>query len=239
MIARDQNVWLGGYNLTGVMNALALELALETHDKTVFGKKTRQSAAGLKTIRAEHEGYFDAEKADEALFSAIGLSGEVMTVAVEDGAEGAVAYTFPAAVAQYNPGGSVGDLLAFSVSAEASGDDANIVRGTVLHNGKKTASDSGTSHELGTVAAGGSLFAALHVVEISGTQQPRLDVVVESGATATIRAPVARVTFESAARPGSQWKRTQGPIPHRHYRITWRLRGTTPAATFVVVAGIA
>ena len=103
MIARDQRVWLGGYDITGAMNALGLELGLEGHDATVFGDTTRRSVAGLKTIRAEHQGYFDAPL-DARLFNAARLDGQVMSVIVSGdgaGAAGSIAYSFPASVAEY------------------------------------------------------------------------------------------------------------------------------------------
>ncbi len=112
-IAHDHKVWLGGHDFSGVMNALGLELTLEAHDATTFDDGTRRSVTGLRAVRAEHQGYFDAETVDARLFDAVDLDGEVMTVAVAGAGEGTLAYSFPTAIAQYSPGATVGEQLAF------------------------------------------------------------------------------------------------------------------------------
>ena len=38
----DQRLWLGGYDFTGVMNALGPELMFEAHDQTTFDDATRR-----------------------------------------------------------------------------------------------------------------------------------------------------------------------------------------------------
>ncbi len=112
-IAHDHKVWLGGHDFSGVMNALGLELTLEAHDRTTFDDMTRRSVTGLRTVRAEHQGYFDEVAMDAYLFDAQALDGDVMTMAVAGAGEGTLAYSFPAAIAQYSPGATVGEQLAF------------------------------------------------------------------------------------------------------------------------------
>ena len=237
-VARDQKVWLGGYDFTGAMNALGLELGLETQDATTFGSPTRHQVAGQKTIRAEHQGYFDAAQVDQPLFDALGLDGEVMTTALGDGQEGSSAYSFPASVAQYTPAGAVGEQLGFSVSVEAAGENATLVRGTIVHHATRTTTGRGAIRNLGPAAAGQSLYAALHVVRVSGTR-PTLAVVVESGATAVLNSPTERIAFARVAALGSQWRVAAGPIADPYYRVRWTIGGSSTSVAFLVVVGIA
>ena len=228
-IARGRKVWLGGHDFSGVMNALGLELTLEAHDATTFDDGTRRSATGLRAVRAEHQGYFNAVAIDARLFDAVDLDGEVMTMAVAGAGEGTLAYSFPAAIAQYSPGAAVGEQLAFSVSAEASGDGADVLRGTILHNAARTASGARPARNLGAAPAGRSLYAALHVLEASGGDAA-IDVSIVSGA--------ATLAFDSAAAIGSQWKKLAGPLTGSSYRAERAIAGAAPRFRFAVIAGV-
>ena len=240
MIARDQQVWLGGYDITGAMNALGLELSLEGHDATVFGDTTRHSVAGLKTIRAEHQGYFEADTVDQTLFDARSLDGQVMSVIVSGtGTVGSIAYSFPASVAEYSPGGRVGEQLAFSVSAEAAGPQADIVRGTVLYNGLVEAGTSESVYRtLGVVAATQRLYGVVHV--FSASRQSRLDVSIESDATPLPPPPEEEIDFSRMTAIGSQWKTVAGPMAEQRFRAKITVAGglSTPTFKVAVLAGI-
>ena len=245
MIARDQRVWLGGYDITGAMNALGLELGLEGHDATVFGDTTRRSVAGLKTIRAEHQGYFDAKTVDQTLFDARSLDGQVMSVIVSGtGTAGSITYSFPASVAEYSPGGRVGEQLAFSVSAEAAGPQADIVRGTVLYNGLVEAGTSESAYRtLGAVAATQRLYGVVHVFSASG-EFSRLEVSIESDATPLPLPlpppPEEEIDFSQMTAIGSQWKTVAGPMAEHRFRAKITVAGGLSEPTFgvAVLAGI-
>ena len=242
MIARDQRVWLGGYDVTGALNALGLELGLEGHDATVFGDTTRRSVAGLKTIRAEHQGYFDVDSVDSLLFDARSLDGQVMSVIVSGaGTAGSIAYSFPASVAEYSPGGRVGEQLAFSVSAEAAGTQADIGRGTVLYNGLvETGTTESAYRTLGVVAATQRLYGVVHVFSTSG-QFARLDVSIESDLDPLLPPPPEeRIDFSRMTAIGSQWKTVAGPMAEQRFRAKITVAGGLLRPTFrvAVLAGI-
>ena len=240
MIARDQHVWFGGYDMTGAMNALGLELGLEGHDATVFGNQTRRSVAGLKTIRAEHQGYFDAETVDKHLFDAQSLDGQVMSVIVSGaGDPGSIAYSFPASIAEYNPGGRAGEQLAFSVSAEAAGEEADIVRGTVLYHGLVEAGTTESAYRtLGVVSDTQRLYGVVHVFSASGYQSS-LDVRIESDVTPQPPPPTERVDFSAMTAIGSQWKQVAGPIVEHRFRAHITVAGVqAPTFELAVIAGI-
>jgi hypothetical protein len=53
-------VLVGGYDLTGDTNRLAIADALDMHDVTVFGNQAYKVLPGLRRCLIGHEGYFDA-----------------------------------------------------------------------------------------------------------------------------------------------------------------------------------
>lgn len=233
-ILRDQKLWLDGFNFTGVMSAMGLDYGAEVVDRTVFGSDTRQRLGGLKTVTAQHEGFYDADPFDEALFSRIGSGDTPMSFAADDASEGSAAYSFLANLAEYSPGAQVGDMYAFTVSAEASG---SLIRGTLMHDAARTTSANGTAQQLGAASSAQTVYAALHVVAASGTT-PTLDVTVESDDAGGFASPVTQLTFAQKIAIGSEWLTLAGPVTDDWWRIAWSIGGTGPSFTFVVVLGI-
>lgn len=233
-ILRDQKLWLDGFDFTGVMNQLALDYGAEVVDRTAFGSTARQRLGGLKTVTAQHEGFFDADPFDAALFSRIGTPDVPMSFASDDATEGSTAYSFLAELAEYSPGGAVGEMFAFSVGAEASG---SLIRGTLMHDAARTTTANGTAQQLGVVSATQTLYGALHVVAASGTT-PTLDVTVESDDAMGFATPTTRLTFAQKTAIGSEWLTLAGPVTDDWWRIAWTIGGGTPSFTFVVFLGI-
>lgn len=231
-------LWLAGYDLSGDMNALGLTYAAELQENTTFGSDTRTRAGGLKTIVAQHEGLWNANGSDgpdDVLFSRIGASNVPMSVAPTTGAAGEVAYTFRCALGNYVPGGQVGEMFRFSVSAEGS-DGAPLVKGTVLHNGTQTATGTGTGYLIGAASSGQRVYGALHVLSASASDT--LDVVVQSDTASNFPSPVTALTFAQQTAVGSDWQSAAGPITDTYYRVSFTLGGTSPSFEFVVVLGI-
>jgi hypothetical protein len=233
-VLKNQKLWFGGYDLTGEMNALGLDYAADLQDATAFGDATRVRLGGLKTVTAHHEGYFDADPYDQALFSNLGVKDVPMTFGAEGATEGNVGYSFLSSLAEYAPGGSIGEMFAFSVSAEASG---SLIRGTLMHLGAKTATGNGTARQLGAVGASQKLYAALHVTAASGTS-PTLDVTVESDDASGFPSPVTRITFAQKTAIGFEWKELAGAVADDWWRIAWAIGGTGPSFNFTVFLGI-
>lgn len=233
-ILRDQKLWFDGFEFTGVMSAMALDYGAEVVDRTAFGSTTRQRLGGLKTVTAQHEGFFDADPFDEALFSRIGVADTPMSFAVDDAVEGSVAYSFLANLGEYSPGAQVGEMYRFSVGAEASG---SLIRGTLMHDAVRTTSANGTARQLGAVASGQTLYAALHVTAVSGTT-PTLDVTVESDDLVGFATPTTRMTFAQKIAIGSQWLTLAGPVTDDWWRIAWSIGGGGPSFDFAVFLGI-
>lgn len=238
-IWQNCKLWLAGYDLSGDMNALALDYGAELQDNTTFDDDTRSRLGGLKTVTVQHEGLWNGgdDQVDEVLFSRLGLIDEVMSISPQAGAEGEIGYSFQSALSEYAPGATVGEILAFSVSGEAS--SGPLVRGTIVHNAARTANGQGSAFQLGNVAAGQKLYAALHVVAASGTT-PTLVVKVQSDITSGMTGPPTdRITFAQASAIGAQWATpVAGAITDDWWRVDYAIGGTGPSFTFVVIIGI-
>jgi hypothetical protein len=236
IILANAHVLMDGFDLSGDMNAIALDYGAEIKDKTTFGNTTRRKLAGLKTLAFSHQGFWNggANAVDDVLFSRVG-SQVVMTVAPETIAAGDRAFINNVILGDYNPGAAIGEVFQFSVTGEA-GD--NFIRGTVEFNGAAVGTGSGnsTGRQLGALTAAQRMYAALHVTAKSGT--PTLDVTVKSDDNSGFTTPVTRGTFAQKTNIGAEWLVINGPQTDGWWRISYTIAGTTPTFDFMVTLGI-
>jgi len=225
-------------DLSGDHNKLALSYGAEMLDETAWGDDTRISKAGLLTVGAVHEGFWQCDgtsAVDDVLWGKFATADEVMTVCPTTGAAGEVAYTLKSAVARYSPGAEVGAMLAFTVEASGTG---KLVRATVMETGAKTSTATGTARELGAATAAQTIYAAMHITAVSGTN-PTLDMVLQSDDAEGFTDPTDRITFTQADAVGAEWKDLGGEINDTWWRLSWTVGGTeTPSFTVLVVVGI-
>jgi hypothetical protein len=233
----DAKLLVAGYDMSGHMNALALDYSADMLDATTFGNTTRIHQGGLKSVVGQHEGFWDASTAtapDPVIFARIGTADMPVTIAPTTGAAGALAYMFNAVHSTYNTGGTVGDLMSFSVSMEGSGGQP-LVRGTVLHNGSASGNVTGTGYELGAVGAAQYLYGTLHVFSGTGS----FVVKIQSSDDDEFSDPIDRITFatvETGTPIAAQWAaRVSGAITD----TWWRVVAVNPnTRNFAAVAGI-
>lgn len=241
IVLKDAKVFLGEYDITGDVNAVALDLARELLDDTTFGSGgVRERAAGLRTIALGVEGLVD--DAD----GGIAVAGEQLGVAdvpvsvAPTGVAGEVAYFFRCVQGDYQVGGQVGDMLRFSAGAEASDGGPGVLRGTLMINAAAVAATAAAAaYQLGALSSAQTLYAALHV--FGGSAGDTLDVIVESDDEEAFGgSPTTRVTFTqvSGDTPGSQWGSVAGAVTDDWWRVGYTIAGTDPSFTFAVVVGI-
>jgi len=237
----NAKLWVAGFDWSGDMNALALKYGAELQDKTNFASGGfHERLPGLQFFSFNHEGYWSdgVNAIDDAIFNTVfAAKNTVMTFDPSNAAaEGDICYTGQIDVANYAPGAKVGEVLKFSVSGDSDGDP--LVRGTLMASRTVTASGNGPINQLGAVAAGKKVYAALHVLQgVSGTT-PTLAVKVQSAAAVGFASPTDRITFSSANAPGAQWGSAAGAITDQFWRVNFTVGGTTPSFPFVVVVGI-
>jgi hypothetical protein len=168
----------------------------------------------------------------------LGTAGTVKSICTNS-ADGSTAYLLQSIPLSYTPvQGAVGDLAMGTISGSSS--TGPVVRGTLLHPSStaRTSSSTGTGRQLGAVAAGQSLYAALHVISASGTT-PTLAVIVQSDDNAGFTTPTTRITFTTATGKTSQMSSVAGAITDTYWRVSYTIGGTsTPTFAFAVTAGI-
>jgi hypothetical protein len=150
---------------------------------------------------------------------------------------GDLAYVVSALRSSYTVFDAVGEVAPWSSNAKSSWP---LVRGQFAHppGTARTSSGTGTGLNLGAVATGKRMYAALHVLSVSGTT-PSLTARVESSVDNTFASPTTRLTFTAAATVGGQVLRTDGTaITDTWWRIAWTISGTTPSFLFVGSLGI-
>lgn len=231
-------LYLAQYDLSGDLNAIALEATGELQEVTRLTDAGRRRLAGLKQVQLEARGYWQAGigLVDEALFTNLGVADVPLSVAVKDGVAGDNAYLFRAAIGTYEMGAALGEVSPFRAAAEGSAGEV-LARGLVLHNATQTATGVGTAFNLGSVASGQTLYAALHVLTVSGTT-PSLTARLESDDASGFLSPTTRLTFAAKTAAGSEWKTLAGPITDAWWRVGFTISGTAPSFKFIVTAGI-
>lgn len=235
-VLTDAKVLVAGHDLSGQMNAVALEYAAEMKDATTFGQTTRINKGGLAAVTASMAGHWDSSATtavDPVLFARVGTSDVPATIVPQGFTIGNTAYLFRAIAANYQLGDAVGEILPFSVEMEGAGGHP-LVRGQLFHSGSATGNVTGTVVQLGAIGATQYIYAALHVMSGSG----EFTVKVQSDNTVGFADPTDRITFTvvpTGTAVASEWTRLAGAQADDY----WRIVATNPATRdFVVALGI-
>jgi hypothetical protein len=225
-------VRLGGYDLTGDVNAIALSYGAVALDATSLGNLSRNFMGGLKTTKCVVKGFWNATNGG-AEFADMGLT-DILTVGFTK-TEGGIVYFQKGMIAQYTTGDQVGKVLPFSLTAEAAGD---LIRGTLVANKSAIAATGfGTGFQLGAVLAAQSVYAALHVTAATGAGEDDV-VIVQSSVDNTFASPTTRLTFAGALAIGAQLISAAGPITDTWWRVGYTISGSTPSFDFTTSIGI-
>lgn len=239
-VLTQPTIHLGGVDLTDVSNQVSLSYESEAQDATTFGNAgTRINKGGLFVLSAEVSGFTDPEAVGSTLFDRVGGANSRVFTVTDTGTDGGSGMIFRSMTQSRQPlSGSVGDMAAANLSlAGKSGDP--LVSGTVLHDtsSAETATGTGTARQVGAVASGESVYAALQVVAASGTS-PTLDVTVQSDDASGFASPTTRLTFTQQTSTGAEWQSAAGAITDDWWRVSFTIGGTSPSFTFGVVLGI-
>jgi len=230
-----------GVDLTSNSNKIELAAEAEDKDSTNYASNGwKEVMGGLASAEISGEGQWEAgdpSKVDDASWSQLGGVGPWSVSANNGAAVGDLAYFTSALRSDYKLFDAVGEVAPWTGSAKSSWP---LVRGQFAHppGVARTASGTGTGLNVGAVAAGKRLYAALHVLSVAGTT-PSLTARVESSVDNTFASPTTRLTFAAAAAVGGQTLRTDGTaITDPWWRIAWTISGTTPSFLFVAALGI-
>ena len=205
---------------------------------TVDAAGWRKKIPGLATHSLVVDGVqdFDATTGLDPFFQATTTGQNVVTFAPINGGAtiGDVAYIFAARTTKRVAlKGSVGEAAGFA--ADWTG-DGRTVRGQVIHPAAaRTATGNGTATTFTAPTATQSLWAAFHVLSVTGTGTITFNVQTDDNAGMTT--PTTRITSSAFAGIGGQFSSLAGALTgETHTRVTWTISGFT-SVTFVVSSG--
>jgi hypothetical protein len=231
-----------GVDLTGVSNKIELSSEVEAKETTNYGSSGyKEVVGGLASAEISGEGQWeagDSTKVDDASWAQLGGVGPWSVSANNGAAVGDLAYFTNALRADYKLFGEVGEVAPWTSSAKSAWP---LVRGQFAHppGTARTSTGTGTGLQVGAVAVNKRMYAALHVLSVSGTGTPTITARVESSVDNTFASPTTRLTFTAATAVGGQILRTDGTaITDTWWRMAWTISGTTPSFLFAAALGI-
>jgi hypothetical protein len=246
-ILENVRLFAGGADYTGQSNKVELGAECEDKDVTNFGsvdaagKVWKEVLAGNSQAKMAASGQWEAgdtSKVDDDAWAALGGAG-AWTVFPHslNAAVGDVAWFTTFLRAQYQLLGQQGDVAPWQQSGMSTWP---LVRGVSAHppGTARTATGTGTAHQLGATLTGQYLYAALHVLSVSGTDTPTITVKVQSDNGSGFASPTDQITFSAATARGGQIARVAGPITDDYIRAQWTVSGTNPSFLFLLAVGI-
>lgn len=232
----DVSSYLDGIDFTTVSNQLELGLEGEVLDATCFrppgsgNKRWRKKTGGMLEGSISLSGFWDAAP-DKAMFDGVGGAAVVVTQTPNE-IENKLAYMYRAQKTSFNAFGAVGELTPFSLEMVTRGREG-VVRGRLASKTRTVSATGvvGVPVEAGAVAAGGFVYAAVHVFTAGTTLTLRL----ESDTSAAFSSPTTVATLSAITAVGGVWMpRVAGPITDTWYR----LNATAVTGSFFLAAAI-
>jgi hypothetical protein len=190
-------VFLDAYDISGHANAHTIGQAQDLPDDTNYGDSWRQRELGMRTMNFSVAGNIDlagATDSDTIIQSKMAVADVPLIICnVGD----AVGLSNPAEFGlvlqgQYNPQAAIGDMLKYSLTGEIA--NRRWIRGAVLWSSATsiTGTANGTAVELGAVAAGSNIYAAISVIAEDLTT---MTVKLQSSSDEPFTSPNDRITF--------------------------------------------
>jgi hypothetical protein len=238
-IATNCRIYVGQYDVSGDLNKVDLGNGGSDLNAAVFTNTAGNTVPGLYKPKFNATGLvtLGTGLVHENLRGNLGVADVPVTVSPQSGAAGDVAVFLKAIESTYTVGAKVGEILPFTVMANGRGVPA-IAGNLFVAAGNKTATGSSGIIQLGAVSATQKVYAAVHVLSVSGTN-PTLDITVKSAALVGFGSPTTRITVAQKTAAGSDFQSASGAITDQFYRVDYTIGGTaTPTFSFVVAVGI-
>jgi hypothetical protein len=237
-VSRDCKAYAGGYDLSSYFKSLVLRQDIKPIAYNTFGDAAVKRAASAQDWTLSADGYYDAGVGlvDTVLSDQRGVI-TVVTACPTTGAAGQPSEFGRALLGDYSPlDGSIAEILPTKPTWNGT---SLSVPGTVLVNGAKVADGNGTAYNIGACPATSYLYAALHVLAISGAV-PTVTVTIASDALETFLSPTVIGTFAAQTTIGGTWLTpvAGSASGDTWWRATWDLGAQCTGATIVVSMGI-
>ena len=229
----NAKIMVGGLNLSGNSNSLAVAYGAEMLDNTVFqegaGSRTRSFTPGLKTVGVTAQMFWDTVK-DQVLFGRIGIASDVVTVADIGETEGDRVFFVKGVHGAYNPvSGEIGQLISANLDLKST--NSPLVRGQLMARGSKVASGNSVGINMGS-AEGKRIYSALHIITplVAGGGGEQIIGTIESDDNAPFATPTTRLTHATLTAMGADWQEASigAGITDNFWRAKWVIAGAAP-----------
>jgi hypothetical protein len=232
-VARDCRFYLDGFDLSGDTNSVDLGVTTTAVDDTCFGQSVHLGLPGLRGWSCGAAGLLTMadDGSEEQLNAKWNRTSSVVTMS-PTGTHGDRAYISTVGQSEYQSGQKIGDALKWTWGGAARD---ILVPATIIHTkASRAATGNGTATQLGAVASGKSLYAALHVFVASGTT---LVVKIQSDDNSGFASATDRITFATATTSvTAELKSVAGSITDDWWRIVYTISGGP--YSLAVAAGI-
>lgn len=228
----NARIWYDGAALGSQANRVQIDSSADALEDTVFTDTARSRIGGLKDSAMQVSGFFNSTE-DKEMFD--GLASNKPFTCADGATVGNVAYLMNSVNTSYSPiEGGAGEVLGFSLQGQTTGP---IVRGLLAYNGSPTLLDDSTALQLGAVSASESIYCAMHLTAITGTD---VEITLTSDDAEGFPSGIVRGSAQtlSAASPSALLK-VNGAITDDWWRVSFTAGGTFSAATVAVAFGIA
>ena len=234
-ILKNCRLWWDGLDLSGQSNRVTFRAVQDMVEATKFGSSYRRRKPGLRSAEISAAGSWDATtgkygiSVDSVFWARLASSTGIFTV-TEDDTTRANAYSANAAIAQYEPGMVIGELLSFTIAAQSVG---GVGWGKVIRN-----TTVGTSAGLGVAvrpmgstaglgAARSQVYGVLHVIRGTSKAAHNSTLSIQCASSSGFGDATTFLKFDnvSTGLPHGQWKSTkpQGTNSTKvWYRMRWK-----------------
>lgn len=250
-ILKNCRLYQGGADYTGYSNKVELAAEVEEKDTTTFGDYDATTGdlwkvvkGGIATATIQQSGFWEAgdtSKVDDDSYAALGgiaAWSALPQVTVAATTYGDLAWLTKGLRGSYGLLGAVGDVAPWSGKLTSSWP---LVRGVCAHppGTARTATGSGTAVQIvGGVSATQYLYAAIHVLSVSGTSTPTLTVKVQSDNASNFPSATDVMTFTAATARTGEVIRSAGAITDDYFRVNYTISGSSPSFLFLVTLGV-
>lgn len=229
---------VGGYDLSGDLSQLAVNITSEAQDASAFGPGWRQRVNGLRAVTFTAKGNVDlgSSQSDSYLFASLGTNNILATVipnGVTLGSTNAgTGFSMQAVHSKYSPGAAVGQLLPFDYEANSQG---TLARATVLNDFTVGPLSTGTNntafYQLPVFTTSESLYAGFHVLGLSTALAGTVSAVVQQASSSGGAGVTTRGTFSAVSCRSGSWLTPVGSALLSTDQPFWRASITVSTGT--------
>jgi len=229
----NAKIMVGGLNLSGDSNSIAVAYGAEMLDNTVFQEGVvggnRSYTPGLKTVGITAQMFWNTTK-DQVLFGRIGVASEVITVADIGETEGDRVFFVKGVHGAYNPiSGEIGQLISANLDLKST--NSPLVRGQLMARGSKVVTGNSVGINMGS-AADKRIYSALHIITplVAGGGGEQITGIIESDDNAPFGTPTTRLTHTVLTATGADWQEASigAGITDNFWRAKWTIAGAAP-----------